>query len=96
MSDDTREPGHPKTPPLPEPSLAILVSGLAAQALMHLGAGANPVTNKVETDLGQAKYTIDLLQVLKEKTQGNLTDDEKRVLEGLLYDLRMRYVDAAR
>lgn len=87
---------EPRTPPMPEPSLAVLISSIGGQAMMHLGMAPNPMTNQREVDLNQAKYAIDLLQILKEKTRGNLTDGERRVLDGLLYDLRMRYVEANR
>jgi hypothetical protein len=83
-------------PPLPEANLKVFVSTLATQALVHLGFMESPVTGKRERDLEQAKYTIDLLQVLKDKTKGNLDADEQRLLDGYLYDLRMRYVEASR
>jgi hypothetical protein len=47
----------------------------------------------VEVDLEAAKYSIDILSVLKEKTKGNLTPDETRYLDGMLYEFRMRYVE---
>lgn len=68
------------------------VSGMAAQTLMHLGLMANPLTGKVETDLPNAGYSIDLLAVFQEKTRGNLTEDEQRYLETALCDLRLQYV----
>lgn len=77
---------------LPKPSLELLITNLAVQALIAMGEVANPVTQKQECDLDQAKHAIDLLGVIEEKTKGNLTDEEKRHLEGTLYDLRMRYV----
>ena len=82
--------------PLGEASFMMLLSGLATQVILSLGQMENPITHKKEMDLEQAKYTIDLLQVLEEKTKGNLTDEEKRYLDELLYDLRMCYVVAER
>ena len=83
-------------PPLPEPSLKTFISGLGGQVLINLGAFPNPATGKVDKDLEQAKYSIDLLDILKDKMRGNLTDEESKLVETMLYDLRMRYVEACR
>ena len=83
-------------PPLPEPSLKTFVSGLAGQVLINLGLFPNPATGKPEKDLEQAKYSIDLLDILKGKMHGNLTDEEQKLIDTMLYDLRMRYVEACR
>ena len=83
-------------PPLPEPSLKTFVSGLAGQVLINLGLFPNPVTGKQEKDLEQAKYSIDLLDILKQKMRGNLDAEEEKLINTLLYDLRMRYVEACR
>jgi hypothetical protein len=82
--------------PLPEPSLKTFVSGLAGQVLINLGLFDNPLTGKRQVDLEQAKYSIDLLQILRDKMQGNLTDEEEKLMSAILYDLRMRYVEACR
>lgn len=83
-------------PPLPEPSLKTFVSGLAGQVLINLGLFEDPTTGKEEKNLEQAKYSIDLLEILKEKTKGNLTDEEEKLINTILYDLRMRYVEACK
>ena len=80
----------------PEPSLKTFVSGLAGQVLINLGLFDNPLTGKRQVDLEQAKYSIDLLQILRDKMQGNLTDEEAKLISAILYDLRMRYVEACR
>ncbi len=72
------------------------VSGMAAQALMQLGAIENPLEGDRKTDLAAARYSIDCLQMLAEKTKGNLTDEEDKYLRAALHELRMRFVDAAR
>ena len=82
--------------PLPEPSLKTFVSGLAGQVLINLGLFDNPITGKRQVDLEQAKYSIDLLQILQDKMKGNLTDEEDKLMSAILYDLRMRYVEACR
>jgi hypothetical protein len=86
----------PERPPLPEPSLKTFVSGLAGQVLINLGLFENPVTGKRQVDIEQAKYSIDLLQILQDKMKGNLTDEEAKLISAILYDLRMRYVEACR
>jgi len=85
-----------RRPTLPPASFSTFVQGLAGQCLILLGAMENPVTGKKEVDLEQAKYTVDLLDVLESKTRGNLDDNEERLIRSLLYDLRMRYVQACR
>ena len=77
---------------LPSPSFQFLVSNFATQALIELGEVANPVTKETAFAPARAKFTIDLLEVVREKTDGNLEAGEKRFLDGALYELRMKYV----
>ena len=79
----------------PPPSFEVIISTFATQAAVALGQVANPVTNKTETDLEQAKFAIDLLQILEEKSKGNLTDEEEGLMTDILYRLRMLFVDKA-
>ena len=81
---------------LPEATFAGFVNALAGQALIHLGMAPNPVNGKAELSPDEAKYSIDLLQIIRDKTSGNLSDEEERLITGVLYDLRMRYVNAMR
>ena len=67
--------------------------GLSTQALMHLGEIPNPIDQKMESDLESAKQMIDILGILQKKTQGNLEPDEQALVDNVLYDLRMRYVE---
>lgn len=76
----------------PEPDFQFFISTLSLQASIALGNMANPVTDKTETDLTQAKFLIDTLGMLKEKTSGNLTAEEDALLDNLLYELRMQYL----
>jgi Domain of unknown function (DUF1844) len=69
-----------------------LVFSLSTAALLQLGLAPNPATNKVEKDLPAAKQTISILEVLQDKTKGNLTSEEARLLEECVYDLKMSYV----
>jgi hypothetical protein len=77
---------------LPPPTFLALVVGIAAQASMGLGIAEDPATGKRETDLEAARHAIDMLDMLKAKTQGNLEDTEAGCLDELLYSLRMEYV----
>jgi hypothetical protein len=69
---------------------------LASSAMMHLGLVPYPETGKAEKQLPMAKQTIDILALLEEKTRGNLTAEESKLLETVLYDLRIRFVEASR
>ena len=86
---------EPQEKEIPADFVTLLLS-LAASAQSALGISPHPRTGKVEVKLPEAKYSIDLLSVLKEKTQGNLSSEEEKFLEALLYDLRLRYVEAKR
>ena len=65
---------------------------LASSALIHLGEASDPETGKTDASFPHAKQTIDLLALLQQKTAGNLTPDEARLLQDLLRDLRLRFV----
>ncbi|PIR65618.1 MAG: DUF1844 domain-containing protein [Candidatus Omnitrophica bacterium CG12_big_fil_rev_8_21_14_0_65_43_15] len=77
-------------------SFPVFVSSLGMQALAALGEMENPLTKKKELDLEQAKYMIEIIEILQEKTKGNLTSEESQMIEGLLYQLRMLYVSKAK
>lgn len=77
---------------LPEARFDLFVSGLAMEALISLGDMAHPVTRRKSANLAQAKYLIDVLGILEEKTAGNLSVNEQRMLQDTLYQLRMRYM----
>jgi len=78
---------------LPSIDFATFILSLSHSALMHLGEAPDPETNAVQANLPLAKQDIDLLGLLEEKTKGNLTGDEERLLAQVLFDLRMRYVE---
>ncbi|MCM8800797.1 MAG: DUF1844 domain-containing protein [Candidatus Omnitrophica bacterium] len=80
----------------PEPDFNFFISTLALQASIFLGRIPNPATNKIEENLIQAKFIIDTLDMLKEKTKGNLTKEETELLDNLLYELRMQYIEKTR
>lgn len=72
------------------------VLSLSTSAMLHLGLMPNPDTNKPEPNLPMARQTIDILAMLHAKTQGNLTARESRIIEDLLYDMRMRFLEASK
>jgi len=80
-------------PPLPEISFSTFIISLSSSVLFHMGEIPDPITNMTQRNLPLAKQTIDILAILKQKTVGNLTNDEAQLLENLLYDLRIRYVE---
>jgi len=75
-------------------SLSTLIISLAAGAQTGLGIAPHPMSGKTEINLAAAKQSIDLLGVLSDKTKGNLTAEEEQLLQVLLHDLRMRYLEA--
>jgi hypothetical protein len=83
---------------LPSIDFSTLVVSLSQTALVHLGEATHPETGSKQParDLPLARQTIDLLGVLQEKTKGNLTGDEERLLDQVLYDLRMRFVEVSK
>jgi hypothetical protein len=81
----------------PEPQLtfAAFVFSLASSAAIHFGDLPDPVTGgKAEPNLEGAAQMIEILSLLEEKTRGNLTAEERQLLEQVLYELRMRFVEA--
>jgi len=81
---------------LPEINFSTFVISLSTQALMQLGEIASPLSGKVEPDVPAAKQMIDILGMLQEKTKGNLSSGEERLLVDILFDLRMKYVEAVK
>jgi hypothetical protein len=84
-----------KEEPLPEINFINFMLSLSTSALIQLGEIQDPLTKEIVKNLPLAKQTIDLIAMLMEKTKGNLTSDEEKLMEQVLYDLRMRYVRAA-
>ena len=82
---------------LPKPDFSGFLISLGSSAFVHMGLLPDPETGKPRTpNLAVARQTIDMLELLDEKTQGNLTSDEAALLRNLLTDLRMRFVTASR
>src|SRR6266536_1322558 len=79
---------------LPAVDFHTFVLSLGSSALLHLGELEHPDVHAPQKDLPLAKHTIDILVMLEEKTRGNLTPAEEKLIGSLLYDLRLRYVEA--
>lgn len=79
----------------PDADFAGLTNMMVSQALMAMGAMAHPQTGQPHVDLGLARHMIDLLGVVEEKTEGNLTEEEHKQLASTLYELRSSYVQIA-
>ena len=80
--------------PLPEVNFSSFVLSLSSSILLHLGEIADPQSGEKRKDLALARQTINIIGLLKEKTKGNLSEEEEKLLDHLLYDLRMRFVKA--
>jgi len=68
------------------------ILSLNASALIHLGEIPDPHSKKREVNIPAAKHTITILEILAEKTEGNLTEEEKQLLDDMIYNIRMKYV----
>lgn len=75
-----------------EASFSLLIMSIASNAMMAMGLTPDPQTGSVESDRNMARFNIDLLSVLKEKTKGNLTEDEVGLLDHILQDLQLKFV----
>ena len=72
------------------------IASLGFQTMIFLGEMPNPITNKSEKNLKQAKFLIDTLVILRDKTKGNLSKEEDDLLNGSIYELQLRYVDLSK
>ena len=76
----------------PKPDFSFFITTLSLQASIALGQIPNPSTNKTEEDLTQAKFLIDTLDMFTDKTKGNLGEEESKLLENFLYELKSVYI----
>ena len=98
-SQFTRKDPESEAGALPRIDFSTFVLSLAASALVHLGLapdpeGASPAPERTPADLVLAQQTIDTLDMIREKTRGNLEDEEEKLLQSVLYELRMAFVKA--
>lgn len=92
INKEKHEPLKKDNPTEPKVDFIFFISTLGIQASIAIGQIANPVTNKLDLDLKQAKFLIDTLDIIKEKTLGNLNMEENNLLENMLYELKMVYL----
>lgn len=92
MSNDTPKNGQ-GTKGL-EANFSTLVLSIGSSAAMALGLAPNPMTGETEKDLELARFNIDLLRMLRDKTKNNLTSDEQKFIESIVTDLQMKFVTA--
>ena len=91
QGSDTEQEVRPESKALPM-DFSTFIFSLNSSALVLLGVVEDPATGKKEKNLLAAKQTIDILGMIEEKTEGNLTDDEKMLLQNILRELRLLYV----
>jgi len=89
---EEKAPPEQDEPAFPEINFTGFIFSLSTTAMYHFGDFPDPVTKETKRNLPAAKQTIDILSILKTKTEGNLDEDEKQLLDGILFELRMRFV----
>lgn len=97
MDDEKRvdqEPGSGDGSPRPKVDFTSFLLSLSSSVLVNLGEVPDPTTGSTEVHLEVARQTIDLLALIEEKTKGNLTPEEQRLVEHVLPDLKLRYLKA--
>lgn len=75
-----------------EASISVLIMSIGSSAAVSLGLSPNPQSGKIEKDRDMARFNIDLLVVLQQKTKGNLSEDENGLLSNIVSDLQMKFV----
>jgi len=93
--EDSTAADQRERPPL-QLNFSMFVISLSTQALAHLGEIPNPIDQQSTVDLAAAQEMIDILGILKEKTKGNLDQSEAALLDSVLYELRLKYVERVR
>lgn len=88
--------GRERSDPFSELGFSTFILSLSTSALVHLAELPDPISNEKKINLPLAKQTIAVVEMLKEKTKGNLTEEEEQLIEDLLFDLRLKYVQAAK
>jgi Domain of unknown function (DUF1844). len=78
---------------LPDIDFSTFIFSLSSSVILHLGLMENPYTKTIEKNLPLAKQTIDIISMLKDKTKGNLSDEEENLVTHLLTELRFKYVN---
>lgn len=90
---EEKPPAAPEQEPV---DFATFIFSLATGAFIHLGLAPDPMTGKTETNIALARQNIDILVMMKNKTKGNLSEDEAKMLESLLAETQLRFVEASK
>lgn len=85
-----------KTQEEPQLNFFNYIASLGFQTMIFLGEMPNPMTNQIEKNLKQAKFLIDTLVILRDKTKGNLSKEEDELINGTIYELQLRYVELSK
>lgn len=83
-------------PGISELNFSTFILSLSTSALVNLGEFPDPISNQNTINLPVAQQTINIIEILQDKTRGNLTAEEDRLIDMVLYDLRMKYIEAAK
>ncbi len=97
-ADGGKDPGErsPDNELLYEFGFSTFILSLSTSALVHLGELPDPLSNTKEVNLQLAKQTISIIEMLKEKTEGNLTKEEESLIENVLYDVRLKFIRSSK
>lgn len=79
-----------------EADFNIFITSLGMQAMIFMGEMENPITNETKVELPRAKYLIETISMIKDKTKGNLTTEENKLIDDMLYTLRLKYAEKAK
>ena len=96
MRERTGRRGSPDNELLYEFGFSTFILSLSTSALVHLGELPDPLSNTKEVNLQLAKQTISIIEMLKEKTEGNLTKEEENLIDSVLYDVRLKFVNSSK
>ncbi len=79
--------------PETEPGFNVFITSLGMQAMIFMGEMPNPITNETKVELDRARYLIETIAMINEKTRGNLTAEEQKLIDDILYGLRLKYAE---
>ncbi len=82
-----------KSKPETEPEFNIFITSLGMQAMIFMGEMPNPITNEMKVELERARYLIETITMIKDKTKGNLAAGEQQLMDDVLYGLRLKYAE---
>jgi len=96
LKEKKEEIQKPDATQVPEVDFMNFITSLSLQSLISLGEIESPFTEKKEVNIKQARFLIDTLDMIKQKTEGNLTEEESKMLDTMLYELKMKYVEKSK